>query len=200
MPAFDYHATLMSLPAIFSMTVDTIPAPIPYVSPDAARVEHWRGALAGGGTFKIGIAWQGSATYARDRFRSIALRHFAPLGRVPGVRLISLQMGAGREQLAPLADSMPIDDLGERLGDFYETAAIVKSLDLIVTCDSAAGHLAGALGVPTWIALPATPDWRWMLNRDDSPWYPSVRLFRQRQPGDWEDVFQRMEQALAARV
>ena len=195
MPPFDFHATLISLAGIFKTTLDNIPAPIPYVSADAAAIDRWRTELDDG-SFKVGVAWQGSATYARDRFRSIPLAHFVPLAQVPRVRLYSLQMGPGRQQLSANR-ALPIEDLGDRLGDFYDTAAIVKNLDLVISCDSAPAHLAGALGVPAWIAMPLVPDWRWMLARADSPWYPTARLFRQRHLGDWQEPFERMGLALA---
>src|SRR5207244_430149 len=127
--------------------------------------------LAGLDGFKIGIAWKGSAEYRLDHWRSIPLARFAPLAAVPGVRLISLQKGAGREQLRHV--EFPVDDLGSRLdegtGAFIDTAAVIQSLDLVITSDTAVPHLAGALGVPVWLALPLVPEWRWLLEREDSP-------------------------------
>ena len=131
-----------------------------------------------------------------DRHRSIPLAHFAAIASISGIRLYSLQSGAGREQLSDVSAGWPLIDLGGRLGDFYDTAAIVRNLDLIITCDSAPAHLAGEVsryGSP-W-RLPPTV--RWMLNRDDSPWYPSMRLFRQTRPGDWQSVFQTIHNELA---
>jgi ADP-heptose:LPS heptosyltransferase len=148
---------------------------------------------------KVGIAWQGNPDHPKDRYRSIPLRFFAALAKVAGVSLISLQTGPGREQLDSLAKPFPLVDLGQRLGDFYATAALVRNLDLVITCDSAPAHLAGALGVPTWVALAATPDWRWLLARSDSPWYPSMRLFRQA-GGGWEGVFEEIQSELAERA
>src|SRR4029077_10990196 len=125
--------------------------------------------------------------YRWDRQRSLPLARFAPVSRLAGIRLISLQKGTGSEQLAKLPDDFPIMDLGSSLdqatGTFLETTAVLKNLDLIITCDTAIGHLAGALGLPVWIVLPFAPDWRWLLDREDSPWYPTVRLFRQSQRG-----------------
>jgi tetratricopeptide (TPR) repeat protein len=126
--------------------------------------------------------------------QSQVMKHYV-LASVPGVRLYSLQWGAGHEQLTAAA-GLPITDLGERLGDFGQTAAIVRNLDLVITCDSSAAHLAGALGIPVWVALASSPDWRWMLQRSDSPWYPTMRLFRQSLPGDWRHVVQQMEAEL----
>ena len=151
--------------------------------------------MAGERAFKIGIAWQGSPTHPRDRLRSFPLAHFAGIARLEGVRLYSLQPDAGREQLA--AADLPIVDLADRLGDFHNTAALLRNLDLVISCDSAPAHLAGALGVPVWLALMTSPDWRWLLERRDSPWYPTMRLFRQRLAGDWADVFARMAREIS---
>ena len=123
-------------------------------------------------------------------------RVFEPLARLEGVRLFSLQKDTGSEQLAQNAGRFPIADLGSRLETFMDTAAVLENLDLIVACDTAVVHLAGALGIPVWVALPFAPDWRWLLDRDDSPWYPCMRLFRQKRWGDWDEVFQRIVQAL----
>ena len=144
----------------------------------------------------VGIAWQGNPKHIRDRYRSFPLTCFEPLARVLGVRLFSLQTGFGTEQLAEVGDRFRVVDLGSRLHDFMDTAAVMMNLDLVVTVDSAPAHLAGALGVPVWVALPFVPDWRWLLKREDSPWYPTMRLFRQAAPGDWSGVFERMAQAL----
>jgi Flp pilus assembly protein TadD len=193
---FDVHASLLSLPHLFHTTVAKVPAPIPYLSPDAALVEHWRRELGSINAFKIGIIWKGSAAYREDMYRSIPLAHFEALAAVEGVRLFSLQKGPGSEQLSAVADRFNVTDLGSRLdettGAFVETAAVVRNLDLVVTCDSALGHLAGAMGVPVWIGLSLIPDWRWMLDRPDSPWYPRTRLFRQRELGNWDEVFARV--------
>jgi len=149
---------------------------------------------------KIGIFWQGSPKHRNDRNRSIPLGCFEPLARHAGVRLLSLQKDSGLEQLPSLAERFPITELGSRLASFMDTAALLVNLDLLITCDTAVAHLAGALGVPVWVALPLAPDWRWLLDRGDSPWYPTMRLFRQKQPGDWAGVFQQIETALAARL
>src|SRR5262249_18522811 len=133
-------------------------------------------------------AWQGNVTYKRDRLRSIPLHYFEPLARVPDVCLFSLQKGMGVEQLR--AVPFTVENLGDP--NLVETAAIMKNLDLVVTPDTAIAHLAGALGVPVWVALGVVPDWRWLLGREDSPWYPTMRLFRQRQHGDWGDVLERI--------
>jgi tetratricopeptide (TPR) repeat protein len=191
LPPFDTHAALLSLPGIFRTSLDTIPNKVPYLFPDAQAAQAWRDELSQVPGFKVGIAWQGNPGQAKDHFRSMPLGAFAAIAKVPGVRLFSLQAEFGREQLADAA-AWPIVDLGDRLGDFYDTAAIVQNLDLVITCDSAPAHLAGALGVPTWLALASACDWRWMIGREDSPWYPTLRLFRQKRLGDWSDVFVRM--------
>jgi len=196
--AGNVQALFLSLPGIFGTTLDTIPAPIPYLFADPVRVEFWRKKLTPIQGFKIGILWQGSAAHPRDRWRSVPVTQFAPLARVQGVQLISLQMDLGREQLAALDGRFAATDLGDELGSdpFAETAAVMKNLDLIVTIDTAAAHLAGALGVPVWVALPFANDWRWLLGREDSPWYPTMRLFRQRQRGNWQEVFERIAEEL----
>lgn len=198
-PPFDVHAPLASLPGLVGTTLDNIPCRVPYLSADPGLVEHWRAEL-GRGKLKIGIAWQGNPKYDGDRFRSIPLAQFAPLASAD-VELVSLQKGAGREQLASLGIDFPIRELDgpidEAHGAFMDTAAIIKNLDLVVSCDTAVAHLAGALGTRVWLALSTAADWRWMLNRSDTPWYPMTRLFRQKQLGRWEGVFDEMRDELA---
>ena len=204
LPTFDLHAPLLSVPGILKTSSETIPAAIPYVFPKPALLEPWRKRLIALGGFKIGVVWQGSLTFRGDRFRSIPLRRFAPLAEVPGVRLSSLQKGYGAEQLAEVRELFPVTDLAAELdtqsGPFLDTAAVMRSLDLVVTSDTVSAHLAGALGVPVWVALPLDPDWRWLLNRRDSPWYPTMRLFRQRELGNWRNVFEEIGQALRERI
>jgi tetratricopeptide (TPR) repeat protein len=201
LPPFDVHAYLLSLPGIFRTTLATVPADIPYLSADPSLVEKWREELNPLKSFKVGIVWQGSRSHKQDRYRSVALAEFAPLAAVPGVQLFSLQVGDGQEQLAALDGRFAVTDLGSRVdpASFADAAAVVKNLDLVIAVDSAIVHLAGALGVPVWVALALSPDWRWLLERDDSPWYPTARLFRQTRLDDWEEVFQRMA-AVAHRV
>ncbi len=209
LPAHAYQVSLMSLPGVFCTTVDTVPAPVPYLAADARRIDRWgdelqkclaqaperNGHAPRRRPMRIGIAWQGSKRYGGDAHRSAPLRAFAPLAALDGVRLVSLQKGHGSEQLKQLPECQVID-LGSRLKDFADTAALLMHLDLVICVDTAVGHLAGALGVPAWIALSVASDWRWLLGRDDTPWYPRVRLFRQAQWGDWADVFERMAEAL----
>lgn len=203
LPPFDVHIPLMSLPAVLGTTVDTVPRDVPYLHADAERVVAWRdrlqndsGAAPDSKALRVGIAWQGRTNYRGDRLRSIPLAKFVTLAAVSGVRLFSLQKGPGSEQLAAQAGRLPITDLSSTLdlstGAFLDTAAVMQNLDLVVTSDTAIAHLAGALGVRVWVPLTFAPDWRWLVDRDDSPWYPSMRLFRQRQLGDWDEVFARM--------
>jgi hypothetical protein len=203
-PEFDLHVPLLSLPRLLGTTLESVPADGPYLDADPDLVETWRHRLGAYPGLKIGIAWQGNPKFRLDWVRSIPLAQFAPLADVPGVHLLSLQKGAGREQLAAPERRFPVTDLGgqmdETTGAFMDTAAVMKNLDLVITSDTSIAHLAGALGVPVWVALNAVPDWRWLLNRDDSPWYPTMRLFRQTRPGHWEDVFHRMAEVLRERL
>src|SRR5262249_22161916 len=160
---------------------------------DPGLVVHWQRELAAfSREFRIGIAWQGNPKHRRDRHRSFRLAKFAPVAWLKGVHLFSLQKGPGAEQIREVADRFPVTDLGCRLDEhtaaFMDTAAVMKNLDLVISADTAIVHLAGALGVPVWVALPSAPDWRWLLGREDSPWYPTMRLFRQASPGDWDGV------------
>jgi Flp pilus assembly protein TadD len=221
-PDCHIHAPLLSLPAIFGTTLATLPAQVPYLATDVVLVEHWRselaraigmegtaGAEAAGESrhgrparpFLIGITWQGNPGHPLDRWRSFPLAQFAPLAELPGVRLISLQTDDGLDQIAPLAGRLPLIELTGRRGrDFTETAAIMSHLDLVIAPDTAMAHLAGGLGVRVWVGLSSVGDWRWLDGRDDSPWYPTMRLFRQTTLGDWDNVFRRMTEALAERM
>jgi tetratricopeptide (TPR) repeat protein len=199
MQPFDVQAALLSLPGLLGTTLQTVPANVPYLFADAGLVAAWRQKLEAEPGFRIGIAWQGSPTFAGDRMRSAPLRHFAPVSRVKGVRLFGLQKGPGREQIRT-CQRLGVIDLGgtldETTGAFMDTAAVMKTLDLVVTTDTSVAHLAGALGVPVWVALAVGADWRWLLDREDCPWYPSMRLFRQSHLHDWDEVFERMASAL----
>ncbi|MEX2643291.1 MAG: tetratricopeptide repeat-containing glycosyltransferase family protein [Acetobacterales bacterium] len=203
-PAYDAWAHLMSLPHILGTTPATVPAATPYLHPDQARVAFWRRQLHSLKGVRIGIGWQGDPGYAADSRRSIPLPVFAALARIPGVVLVSLQKGPGRKQMLQIPPDMNLIDLGPRLdegtGAFVDTAAVMRSLNLIVTSDTALAHVAGATGRPVWLGLPHIPDWRWMLGREDSPWYPTMRLFRQPAAEDWEAVFARMAERLRAEI
>jgi len=184
--AADVVCPLMSLPARIGAA---IPGPVPYLFAEAERIARW-GARIGTDGFKIGIAWQGNPARTEDRGRSIPLHAFGPLAAVPGVRLISLQKNDGTEQIRELAS---VETLGADFDvgpdGFLDTAAAMMCVDLVVTSDTSIAHLAGALGRPVWVALRAVPDWRWQLGREDSPWYPTMRLFRQTEREDWSGVF-----------
>lgn len=185
---------LVSVPGVLGVTPDTIAATGAYLSADPQRRAAWRARLGPG--FKIGISWQGSPSFIHDKGRSIPLSAFVPLASLPGVRLISLQKRPGVEQIRAVPFRERIEqvldpsDIGE--GAFLDTAALVANLDLVVASDSMNAHLAGALGRPTFVALREIPDWRWLLGRDDCPWYPTARLFRQTSDGDWGEVFTRI--------
>ena len=205
--ACDTYCPLMSVPAVLGTTPPTIPAQVPYLQAEPARVKRWGEALAemtrgrgdaGTRRINIGVCWSGEQKLVHRRNRSIPLYEFAPLARVPGVRLVSLQKGctALPGPPFPLTELPGLDESG---GAFMDTAAVMQHLDLVITCDTSIAHLAGALGVPVWVALPAVADWRWMLGRDDSPWYPTMRLFRQHKPGEWGPVFARMAEELETR-
>ncbi|MGD9720648.1 MAG: tetratricopeptide repeat protein [Pirellulales bacterium] len=198
---FDYWVPLLSLPHVFGTTLETVPAAAPYLSAQPDRVRRWRHELASQPGFKVGIAWQGNPAYQADAERSVPLAHFAALAACPKVRCYSLQAQHGREQLAQAA-AWGVVDLADRFDEqeaaFVDTAAAMQCLDLVITSDTSLAHLAGALGVPVWVALPVVPDWRWLLERNDSPWYPTMRLFRQSRGGDWAEVFTRLAAELAA--
>ncbi len=204
LPEFDVQAPLMSLPRILGTTLATLPAQVPYLSADPGLVQQWRKELAAYPGFRIGIAWQGNPQNPADRHRSFPLDRLAPLAGLPGVQLFSLQKGLGTEQIDQRAGRFPLVELGSRLdeasGPFMDTAAVMMNLDLVISACTSTAHLAGALAVPVWIALKFAPEWRWLYNREDSPWYPTVRLFRQPQPGDWAGAFDRMVAALKDRL
>jgi tetratricopeptide (TPR) repeat protein len=199
LPHFDVYVPLLSLPRILGTTLATVPAQVPYLFAEAKRIDAWRQELSSVAAFKIGIAWDADPRFRRlNQNRCIPLAEFAPLGRLEGVRLFSLQKGPGIEQIRSVAGLFPVTDLSSRLETFEDTAAVMHNLDLVVSADIVVAHLAGALGVPVWVgvALPFASDWRWLLEREDSPWYPSMRLFRQQERGHWADVFARMAATL----
>ncbi|HXY37801.1 MAG TPA: tetratricopeptide repeat-containing glycosyltransferase family protein [Planctomycetaceae bacterium] len=203
-PKFDAWLPLMSVPQFFTASIDSIPATIPYLAVDDAMVRFWQPRIERFAGLRVGIHWQGNPAFLKDRFRSIPLACFEPLAKLPGVRLISLQKGAGTEQLTQPIVTFPVVDLGlkpaEIHGPFVDTAAILRCLDVVVTSDTSLAHLAGALGVETWLAVPHVPEWRWLLDREDTPWYPTLRLVRQSYVGQWSGVFVRIAAALGNRA
>jgi hypothetical protein len=195
-PPHAAYARLSSLPGLFGTVEATIPASVPYLRADPAKVARWAERLGPRRGRRVGLAWAGRSTHPNDARRTIALETLAPIWDLPGLEPVSLQKpvpaaDAGARALFSLRTE-------ELLADFGETAALIANLDLVVTVDTAIGHLAGALGAPAWILIPATADWRWLRDRADSPWYPSVRLFRQTALGCWEEPVRALAAALRA--
>lgn len=201
---WDAWVPALSLPGLFGTTVDNVPAALPYIAADAARIARLAPLLAAAqGELKVGLVWQGNPRFENDAERSLAsLRVLAPLGQVPGVRWFSLQKGRGEAEARAGVPGLAPVDLAPALGDFADTAALIAGLDLVISVDTAVAHLSGALGKPCWVLLPdVLTDWRWLKMRGDTPWYPGVmRLFRQRRGGDWGKVVNEVAAALAALV
>jgi hypothetical protein len=199
LPSFDYHCPLMSLPLAFKSSLESIPNNIPYIHSNINNQNKWQERIGGAG-FKVAICWQGSTKGKVDVGRSFPVSLFEGLSHIDGVRLISLQKNEGVEQLKNLPVGMIVetlpDDFDSGENAFLDSAAVMKCVDLVITSDTALTHLAGALGVKTWLPLKYVPDWRWMLDRSDSPWYPNHRLFRQQTIDDWISVFTEMEKEL----
>ncbi|MBT3306747.1 MAG: tetratricopeptide repeat protein, partial [Alphaproteobacteria bacterium] len=193
---FDVEASLPSLPKLLATDLDTIPAGVPYFTAPTDDT----GTLNADDKLKVGIVWAGNPAHKNDQNRSIGLNVLAPLLNVEGIAFFSLQVGEGSQDIERFGLSQNIVDLGQDLGDFAATAKVLEALDLIISVDTSVVHLAGALGKPVWTLLPFVPDWRWLLKRDDSPWYPSMRLFRQQSPGDWQGVIESVETALRQRL
>jgi tetratricopeptide (TPR) repeat protein len=193
LPEFDCSAPLLSLPLIFGTTLETIPQTIPYITPDPARLRTWAEKIpATDKKIRVGLTWAGNPRYLNDRIRSCSPSLLEPLAHVPDVTFFSLQ----KQRSADPPTSLNLIDLTAGLTDFAETAALIAQLDLLICVDTAVAHLAGALGKPTWVMLPQVPDWRWLTERMDSPWYPTIRLFRQGVDGGWSDVIGRVAAAL----
>ena len=191
-PSYDCWVDQMSLPLLFGTALGTIPSPAGYLVPDPARAARWENRLPDG--LRVGVVWAGNPLHSNDHRRSIPASALAPVVTAGRSALVSLQTGPRARDLAKL---FGVADYSGRLTDWAETAAVVSALDLVIAVDTAVAHLAGALGIPVWLMLPHAPDWRWMLGREDSPWYAGMRLFRQEHPGDWGSVAERVAAALA---
>jgi tetratricopeptide (TPR) repeat protein len=198
LPAADFHCPLLSLPAIFGTDLHTIPAAIPYLRVDPAQAAAWTRRLSALPRPRVGLVWAGRPNNAQDRLRSIALARLAPLAAVTGVSFVSLQKGEAAAQAAAPPPGMVLHDIAADLHDFADTAAALTALDLVISVDTAVAHLAGALGQRVWVMNRRYTDWRWLLEREDSPWYPTLRLFRQPHHGDWDAVIGRVAAALQA--
>jgi hypothetical protein len=203
LPSFDVHLPLLSLPHAFGTDLDTIPAPASYLRADADAVRLWRERLDAEPDpprLRVGLCWAGRPTHTNDKARSMSLAALAPLAAVKGVRFYGLQKGDAAEQARTPPPGMDLVTYADEWADFADTAAFVANLDLVITIDSSPAHLAAALGRPVWVMLPRAMDWRWLLNRPDSPWYPTMRLFRQPIEARWDGVIQKVANELAALV
>jgi tetratricopeptide (TPR) repeat protein len=197
LPAFDCHCPLLSLPLAFNTRLETIPAPVPYLTATRDRVEKWRQRLPGTRLRRVGIAWAGNANFKGDQSRSIGLPRLSPLLSVPGCQLVGLQKDLRDGDRDILRSHPQLIHSGDAIEDFADTAAVMSLMDLVVSSDTSVAHLAGALGKPVWILLPYVADWRWLRGRADNPWYPTARLFRQPELDDWESVIGRVKDELA---
>ena len=193
---FDCHCPLSSLPRAFGTRLENIPAGIPYLRASADRIAKWQTLLNPAAGVRVGLTWSGNRGSRRHRLRSISLARLLPLLSAPGVRFVSLQKDMPDEDARTLAGLPQVTHIGDRLADFADTAAAVSLLDLVISIDTSVAHLAGAMGKPVWLMLLLTQDWRWLLEREDSPWYPSARLFRQTSVGDWDSVIERVRTEL----
>ena len=196
-PAFDVHCPFGSLPLAFGTELATIPAEVPYLFADPARIAHWRARLPAGNRPSIGIVWCGNPNFKGDRSRSMTFADFAPIVADPELAFVTLNPGAPLTDVSALSAHPNVIDLAPEFRDFADTAAVIANLDVVVTTDTAVAHLAGALGRTVWLLLSFSPDWRWLLDREDCPWYPSARLFRQSTLGDWQPVIARVQRELA---
>lgn len=199
LPTVDCHAPLMSLPHLFGTGLATIPAQVPYLAAPSDRQSRWAERLASRPRPWVGLAWAGNPRHDNEANRSMPARHLAPLLAIQPASFFSLQVG-GAAGLREGLDESRLDDLAPGLTDFAETAAVIANLDLVISVDTAVAHLAGALARPVWLLLPFVPEWRWMLDRDTSPWYPTMRLFRQDAPGNWDGLMAGIWAAFADRA
>jgi hypothetical protein len=195
-PPHDFVCSLMSMPMWYGTSVETIPAKEKYIFPDEQLVGQWSGFFKTDPNIKVGIAWAGRASHNNDMNRSATLAAFGPLGRVPGVTYYSLQKGPPAAQIANPPPGLALVDLAPRLDSFETTAAVISHLDMVIAVDTVVVHLAAAMGKTAWTLCAFCPDWRWLLGRSDTPWYPTMRLFRQPNRGDWAGVVNQAAQAL----
>jgi ADP-heptose:LPS heptosyltransferase len=201
LPVFDVWCPLLSLPLLFATTLKTVPANIPYLFAQEELKETWRQKVIGDQPgFKVGLVWAGNPKYRHDRIRSCPLELFAGLEEMKGIQLYSLQKGGAEGDAKSRLQEMGIIDYMDEVNNFADTAALIENLDLVISVDTAVLHVAGAIGKRAWALLPYAPDWRWMLNRTDSPWYPTMKLFRQPKFGDWESVLKEVTQALRKEI
>ncbi len=197
LPEFDVYCPLLSLPLIFNATLETIPSKVPYIMVESLLAQKWKDKIQyDNSCIKIGLVWAGKPEHKNDRNRSCPLDVFSPLSELRDVSFYSLQKGEAAKQAENPPRGMKLIDYTEEISDFSDTAALIENLDLVLSVDTSVVHLAGALGKPVWTLLPFAPDWRWMLNRDDSPWYPTIRLFRQPIPGDWNSVIEKVSEEI----
>jgi tetratricopeptide (TPR) repeat protein len=195
-PPFDVQCPLMSLGHLMGTTIDNVPANVPYLFADAALAERWRTRLPRDGRTKVGLCWSGNPKHKEDSTRSLSLSALSPLGDVASAWFCSLHKGPASREATTSSGKFQLADWTPELSDFADTAALIAGLDLVITCDTAIAHLAGALGKPVWLLIPKVPDWRWMLDRDDSPWYPTMRIFREERRGEWGSAIDRVCQSL----
>ncbi|MGR0184781.1 tetratricopeptide repeat protein [Azospirillum aestuarii] len=200
LPDTDVQIPLMSLAGLFCPSLEAIPTRVPYLRPDPRRAAAWSERLAAGPGLRVGLVWAGNPSFHGDTQRSPRLAGLRPVLKVPGVRVFGLQKGPGREDLEGVDLPPSFTDLGPEIADVADTAAIMANLDLVISSCTGPAHLAGALGVPVWVVLPHSPDWRWLMGRDDSPWYPTARLFRQTRSGDWSGPAEAVARALRTLV
>ena len=192
LPKCDFQCPLLSLPLAFDTDIDTVPAKVPYLFAPKDRIETWRARLPQSDVLRVGLVWSGNPDNPVDAIRSMAFERLAPVLDLPGIEFVSLQKDVRARDAAALKRRPDVLDLGPELKDFSDTAAVISLLDVVVAVETAVAHLVGGQGVPVWIMLPFSPGWRWLLEREDSPWYPTARLFRQKTMGDWDGVIERV--------
>lgn len=192
---YDLYVTLLSLPMFFATNMDNIPAAIPYLFAENSKLAYWQDKIKTD-AFKVGITWAGNPTHGNDRNRSCTLKSFTRLADIKNVKLFSLQKGTAVEQINDWSADVELINIGQEFEDFTDTAAAIENMDMIISVDTSVIHLAGAMGKNAILLLPHEPDWRWMLNRENTPWYPTITLLRQKQYGNWDGVFQRVAEQL----